>query len=246
MNKENYAMNPIEKIAVIGAMDIEIAYLVSQLENKTETELFGYTFYSGMLCGRQVTILKCGVGKVNAARGTQLVIDRFAPDAVLNTGIAGGLDPALQVGDAVVAGGLVQHDFNVTAFGHARGYLCTGVDHDMPTVFTPDPALSAVLRQAAVGVLGEKAVMDGIIATGDMFVAGADTRRKIRETFHAAAAEMESAAIAQTAAYAGVPFAILRVISDRADGSATETYDQFERKAAKCSASIIEEFLRQL
>lgn len=235
-----------QNIAVIGAMDIEIAYLVSQLENKTESEQFGYTFYSGMLCGRQVTILKCGIGKVNAARGTQLVIDRFAPDAVLNTGIAGGIDPALQVGDAVVATGLVQHDFNAKAFGYARGYLCTGVEPDKPTVFPTDDGLSAVLRRAAVSVLGEQSVLDGVIATGDMFVAGANTRRKIRETFHAAAAEMESAAIAQTAFYAGVPFAILRVISDRADGGATETYDQFERKTAKRSASIIEEFLRQL
>lgn len=232
-------------IGVIGAMDSEIAHLVGRLENKSETGLYGYTFHTGTLHGRWVVIVKCGIGKVNAARGTQLLIDRYHPDAVVNTGIAGGLDPALQVGDAVIAAGLLQHDFDVTAFGHARGYLCTGIAHDKPTVFAPDPGLAAALRRAAENTLTGARVTEGLIATGDLFVADPATRRAIREEFGASAAEMEGAAIAQTASYAGVPFAVLRIVSDRADGSAAESFDRFEAETAQRSGAVIEAFLQE-
>lgn len=239
-------MNPEMKIGIIGAMDSEVAYLVDQIKNLVVTELYGYVFYSGTLSGRQVTVVKCGIGKVNAARGTQLLIDRFGPGAVLNTGIAGALDPALRIGDAVIATGLIQHDFDVTAFGHARGYLCTGVEHEKPTVFLPDKGLAQALTQAAKRILTDSDVTEGIIATGDLFVADAEMRRGIHDEFNAAATEMEGAAIAQVASYAGVPFAVLRVVSDNADGNAAGYSDQFEAETAKRSAAIIEEFLKQI
>ncbi len=236
-------MNTKSRIGIIGAMDSEIERLVSRLENKKETEVSGYAFHSGVLCGRPVIILKCGVGKVNAARGTQLLIDRFAPDAILNTGIAGAASPDLHVGDAVIASGLVQHDFDVTAFGYAPGYLCTGVDHDKPTVFQPDKDLSDMLTKEAGQILKEASVKEGIIATGDVFVADAQKRSYLCSQFNAVAVDMESAAIAQTASCAAMPFAVLRVISDNADGEAAEISDQFEADTAKRSAEIIMESL---
>jgi len=155
-------MNTNSKIGIIAAMDSEIEYLVNRLENKVETKISGYAFHSGMLCGKQVVILKSGIGKVNAARGTQLLIDRFSPDVILNTGIAGATSPDLHVGDAVIASGLVQHDFDVTAFGYAPGYLCTGADQDKPTVFLPDNNLSGTLSKAAGQILERAKVREGI------------------------------------------------------------------------------------
>jgi adenosylhomocysteine nucleosidase len=93
-------------IGVIGAMDSEVSYLVDRLEGRKTTDIYGYSFHSGSLYGKQVTVMKCGIGKVNAARGTQLLIARFSPDAIVNTGIAGALNPELNVGDAVIAQGL--------------------------------------------------------------------------------------------------------------------------------------------
>lgn len=233
-------------IGVIGAMDSEVQYLIDRIDCRKTTEIFGYSFHSGSLYGKRVTVVKCGIGKVNAARGTQLLIDRFSPDAIVNTGIAGALDPELKVGDAVIATGLVQHDFNVMAFGHARGYICTGDDHRKPTSFIPDEKLAGKLRQAAGQVLKGSSITEGVIATGDLFVADAKTRRGIRDEFSAVAAEMEGAAIAQTATYSGVPFAVLRVVSDNADGEASVSYDKFEAETAKRSAAVIEEFLKRL
>ena len=237
-------MNTKSRIGIIGAMDSEIEHLASRLENKTMTEAGGYAFHSGILCGKQVVILKSGVGKVNAARGTQLLIDRFSPDAILNTGIAGAASPDLHVGDAVIASGLVQHDFDVTAFGYAQGYLCTGADQDKPTVFMPDNTLTDRLTAAAGQILEKTKVKGSVIATGDAFVADVRKRKYIQSQFNAAAVEMESAAIAQTASCASVPFAVLRVISDNADGNAAEISDQFEADTARRSAEIIMECLK--
>ena len=230
-------------IGIIGAMDIEIEALVDALEDKEITELYGYKFYSGHMADKNIVILKCGVGKVNAARGTQLMIDRFAPDAILNTGIAGAIDPDLNIGDTVVATALVQHDFDVTAFGYAPGCICDRNNMDKPTAFAADPELVSELTIAAESVM-DGAVREGIIATGDRFVSSEELKRKIYEIFHAAATEMEGAAIAQTAAYAGVPFAVLRVMSDTADGKAPESYEQFELKAAGQSAEVTKAFIK--
>ena len=142
-------MNSKQPVGIIAAMDSELAGLVAALEQPRQHVLWGLTFYSGLLSGREAVLVKCGVGKVNAARTAQILIDRFEPCALLNSGIAGGIGPGLSVGDAVVADGLVQHDFDVTAFGHARGYLCTGGDSSSPTVFRPDAAVQSALRRAA-------------------------------------------------------------------------------------------------
>ena len=113
-------------IGIIGAMDSELETLLAAMTEKKQETLYGLTFTTGTLDGCAVVLVKAGIGKVNAARCTQLLIDRFSPSAIVNTGIAGGLAPGLSVGDVVVAAGVLQHDFDVTAFGHAKGYLCTG------------------------------------------------------------------------------------------------------------------------
>lgn len=230
-------------IAIIGAMESEVYRLTSLLENANTVPVYNLTFYTGTIKKRKVVIVKSGIGKVNAARCTQLLIDRFNPDAIVNTGIVGGIDPGLSVGDIVIGTGLLQHDFDVTAFGHAKGYLCTGDDHNSPTVFYADKSLSDALESTATSQFQEKRVGRGTIATGDLFVSDSEKKQELWETFKASAAEMEGAAIAQTASYAGVPFAVLRVISDQADGKAAQSFEVFEEETAKLSSAVIESLL---
>ena len=189
-------------------------------------------------------VVQCGIGKVNAARITQALIDRFDPCAVVNSGVAGGVGEGLRVGDIVIGAGLVQHDFDVTALGYAKGYLFEG-EKDRPTVFRSDPALIAALKSAAAGAAPDCGVREGVIASGDLFVAKAETKRELRERFGAVAAEMEGASVAQTAHYAGVPFVVLRVISDLADGTAPDSYDSFELETAARSAEVIRRFAKE-
>ena len=205
-------------------------------------------FASGYLCDVPVVVTKCGVGKVNAARCTQYLIDTYKVAAVINTGIGGGLAPGLKVGDAVIADGLVQHDFDVTAFGYAKGYLWTGKDKNKPTIFKPDEKVSKALVEAAKRIFEGTGteVRRGIVASGDLFVADGEAKKSIFEEFGASVAEMEGASIAHVASFANVPFAVLRVVSDTADGEAAASFDTFEKETAGRSASIIEEFLRSL
>ncbi|MBQ9535669.1 MAG: 5'-methylthioadenosine/adenosylhomocysteine nucleosidase [Clostridia bacterium] len=230
---------------VIGAMEVEIESLAAAMEDRREERVGDLLFYSGMLSGRRAVVVRSGIGKVNAARCTQALIDRYAPARIINTGIAGGLLPGLKVGDIVVAGGLVQHDFDVSAFGYAPGYMFSG-DRDKPTVYPADEALSALLHDTAAELAGAERVRRGTIASGDQFIAGSEAKSRIYESFGAAAAEMEGAAIAQVAFLAGVPFTVIRAISDLADGSASESYDAFERETAMTSAAILKEALRRL
>ena len=233
------------KLGIIGAMASETATLSALMQDKKEQEAAGLHFLTGTIEGHEVVLVRCGVGKVNAARCTQVLIDKFAPDAIINTGSAGGLAPELAVGDIVIGTHLLQHDFDVSAFGHARGYMCTGIEHEKPTLYNSDPGLVGRLQEAAAIVCPQRRLREDIIASGDVFVAGKAKKQDIRDTFQAAAAEMEGAAIAQAAAANGVPFVVIRAISDLADGTATESIDEFEQQTADISAAIIVEMLKR-
>lgn len=233
-----------EPIGIIGAMRCELSLLLAAMEQHEQAEFYGLSFHTGLLCGRQVVLVKAGIGKVNAARCTQLLIDHYHPAAIINTGIAGGLAPKLHLGDVVVADGLLQHDFDVTAFGYAKGYLCTGENNQRPTVFSTDRKISDTLTQAAQTVLRQEQIHRGLIATGDQFISTRAQKAALYDTFHAAAAEMEGGAIAQVAALSGVPFAVIRAISDLADGTAAGAYDVFEQQAANHSAATVQQTLR--
>lgn len=193
-----------------------------------------------------MVVVKSGIGKVNAARCTQIMIDNFHPDYIINSGIAGGIDASLSVGDIIIGEELVQHDFDVTAFGHAKGYLCTGERDDVPTVFHSDKKLVYLLESSAKEAGGSGKVRTGRIASGDIFVADRTLKESISHEFKAAAAEMEGAAIAQTAAYADIPFVVLRVISDQADGEAAESFETFEKQTAELSSAVIQNLINSL
>lgn len=233
-------------VGIIGAMDIEIARLTAALDGVREERVAGLLFYVGKLKQRTVIVVKSGIGKVNAARCTQLLIDHYDVHNIVNTGIAGGLDPTLSIGDIVIADGLVQHDFDLSAFGYARGYLATGVNKDRPTIFRPDETISKLLEESAAELMAVVKIKTGLIATGDQFISDRAKKETIRETFSAMAVEMESCAIAQVASQNNIPFAIIRAISDLADGTASESYEIFEEEAAELSAAILKHLLTKL
>ncbi len=233
-------------IGIIGAMDIEIQRLTASLDEVREERAADLLFFVGKLNQHPVVVVKSGIGKVNAARCTQLLIDRYRVDYIINTGIAGGLDPSLSVGDVVIATGLVQHDFDLTPFGYARGYLATGVNKDQATVFSPDETVTRLLEESAQELIETERIKKGIIATGDQFISLRERKKDLRNVFSASAAEMESCAIAQTAYANGVPFAIIRAISDLADGTAASSYETFEKEAAELSADILRHLLTKM
>ena len=230
-------------IGIIGAMNTEVETLISALTDKQETVVAGSHFFSGKLGSTDAVVVMCGIGKVAAAICAQALIDTFHPDVLINTGVAGGVADGLAQGDLVIATDAVQHDFDLSLFGYAKGYMPVwGKDKGSPSPFPADEALAEKLI-AAADALGYHAIR-GRVASGDIFVADADLKHTLATEFGAAVAEMEGAAIAQTAWQNGTPCAIVRAISDLADGSATLSFEEFEVIAAERSAKLLLEICK--
>lgn len=234
-------------IGIIGAMDSEVDNLIKRMADTAVTEYAGRRFVTGTLASKNVVVVQSGIGKVAAAITAQMLIDRFGVCALLNTGMAGGLNPRLAVKDLVIGMGALQHDFDLTAFGHVRGYIGGGGDDTKPTLFAADKTLAEKALAAAKQVLpeGNKSLL-GIIASGDIFVDDSALKASLRDDFGADAAEMEGAAIAQTAVANGVPFLILRTISDLAEHDASVSFDELERYAGQLAGDITTALLSTL
>ncbi len=233
-------------IGIIGAMDTEVRHLIARMDNPAETVIAGRHFFCGTLAGRDVVVVQSGIGKVSAALTAQILIDRFAVDCLINTGMAGGLDARLAVKDLVVGTGAVQHDFDLTAFGHARGYI-TGDDDSRATVFPAADTLVTAALDAAAAVLpaGSKAIT-GLVASGDIFVDDSALKRRIIDDFGAAVTEMEGGAIAQAAHDNGVPFLILRTVSDLAEHQANVSFTELEQYVGELAENITVALLEKL
>lgn len=227
-------MGITERIGMIGALPEEIKGLRAQMQIEAEETVSGVCFTKGLLCGRQVVVCVCGVGKVNAALAAEAMLLRYGVTALINTGVAGGLAPGLCVGDVVIAESVVQHDMNTIAFGDPQGLL-PGLDR---VHLEADPALRAALLDAAKKE-GCNA-RAGVIASGDLFVAKEKTKAGLRAAFGADACEMEGAAVGLVAHANGVPFAVLRCISDGGDHM---EYNRFVQLAADISTRITLRFL---
>lgn len=236
----------MKKIGIIGAMDSEVKHLIACMKDPVEQTIAGRTFVSGQLADCPVVVVQSGIGKVAAAITAQILIDRFDVKALINTGMAGGLDSRLCVKDLVIGTAAVQHDFDLTAFGHARGYI-SGENDAEATAFLADEKLVSLALDAAPEVLpAENKAIKGIVASGDIFVDDSALKQDIIAHFGAAAAEMEGAAIAQTAADNGVPFLILRIISDLAEHQAHVSFDELERYAGQLAENITVALLARL
>jgi len=225
-------------IGIIGAMAPEMALLEAALQEKQERTAAGMTFRTGTLSGRDVVILQCGVGKVNAAVGAALLIEWFHPTAVLNTGSAGGLLPNQTFGDTVVSTAVVHHDVDVTAFGYVVGQV-----PGLPPTFPSDPALVALAVRCLEGV----AHTTGVIGSGDVFVHDAEVIARIRRRFpELCAVEMEAAAIAQVCHLTSTPFVVVRALSDIAGKESPMKFDEFLPLASKNSSRLVLDMLKNL
>lgn len=230
---------------IIGAMDLEVDTLVKDLQDKKEEKKFGLTFFLGKLKKYEVVIVKCGVGKVNAGRTTQVLISEYSPKYIINTGIGGGLYNQLKIGDIVISTDLIQHDFDVTFLGYAKGYMCTGENNKEPTKYLADKELSEKIKKVLVKVGGNRTVFSGRVLTGDAFIASKEKREELIKDFDGYCCEMEGAAIAQVASLNKVPFTVIRVISDLPSGKGPEDYNSFESEAAKLSSLALETFVEE-
>ena len=229
------------KLGIIGAMDVEVATLKESMENLTVTRKAGMEFYDGILEGLPAVVVQCGVGKVNAAMCVQVLCDCFGVTHLVNTGIAGSLCADLDIGDMVVSRDAMYHDMDATNFGYPMGKV-PGMD---VTAFPADESMMEFAFRAAEDVNPGHTRM-GRVASGDVFVAEKAVKERIIEITGALCTEMEGAAIAQTAYRNGVPFVILRAISDKADDSAEMDYPTFERIAAHRCAAVTRNLAKQL
>jgi adenosylhomocysteine nucleosidase len=199
----------------------------------------GMEFYKGRLEGRNVVVVRCGVGKVNAAMCVQVLADRFEVDGIINTGIAGSLRAEINIGDMVLSTDAVQHDVDATVFGYRPGQ----VPQMDVFAFEADERLRAAAKECCRNVNPDISVFEGRVLTGDQFIAGKDKKEWLEETFHGFCTEMEGAAIAQAAHLNQIPFLIVRAISDKADDSATMDYPEFERQAIIHSTRLTKELV---
>ncbi|MGV3488140.1 MAG: 5'-methylthioadenosine/S-adenosylhomocysteine nucleosidase [Tuberibacillus sp.] len=230
------------RIGIIGAMDEEVALLKQNMSQMKETEIAGTRFYEGKINEMAVVLLQSGIGKVNAAMGTALLIDRYQPDYVINTGSAGGFDPNLEVGDVVISTEVRHHDVDVTAFDYEYGQV-----PQLPAAFLPEPFLVEIAETAAKAGFGSARVEKGLIATGDSFLSDPERVSFIKGKFPSLkAGEMEAAAIAQVCHQFRVPFVIIRSLSDIAGKDANISFDQFLETAAKNSAEFILYMVKEL
>ncbi|MDO5456095.1 MAG: 5'-methylthioadenosine/adenosylhomocysteine nucleosidase [Eubacteriales bacterium] len=223
-----------KRFGIIGAMDEEIASLTEAMTEPHVRAIAGMDFYEGTLDGADVVIVKCGVGKVNAASCAQILIDVFEVDRIINTGVAGSLDARIDIGDIVVSTEAVQHDMDATPLGFARGEI----PYSDTSVFPADEAMRKRTVEAVGAVAPEIHVFEGRVCSGDQFIASHAQKEAIISDFGGMCCEMEGAAIAQVCHLNGTPFVIIRAISDKADDSEEMSYIEFEQAAAERCAAI--------
>ncbi len=221
-------------LGFIGAMDEEIVGITAELSDVSVLLKAGLTFTKGTYRDKHVVVVKAGIGKVNAAMCTQLLIDNFKVDAVINTGIAGSLKSKLNIGDIVLSTDAVEYDMDATAFGYPLGQI--------PQLKAFSFEASAQLRKLCQELASKKlngiSCLEGRILTGDRFVSSKSFKEMLIKTFDGSCCEMEGAAIAHVCSLNNVPFLIIRAISDSADDSASMNYNEFEKLAANNSIAL--------
>ena len=224
-------------IGVIGAMHIEVETIKSLMKNKSAEKIGGVEFVKGTLHGREIVIAVCGIGKVAAAMCTQIMILKYSPECIINTGVGGSLSTSLAIGDIAVAESLVQHDMDTSPLGDPVG-LISGLNMvNIPA----DKRVGEVLLKG-IEALDNVKGMTGVIASGDQFIASDERKKFITDNFGAIVCEMEGASIAQVCFSNGVPFGVVRAVSDCADGSSHMDYGEFLPVAAANAAKLIEYF----
>jgi adenosylhomocysteine nucleosidase len=226
-------------IGLIGAMDEEVAVIKAWMTEIREESIAGCDFFIGRFEGKDVVLLKSGIGKVNAAVSTTLLLSKFHPDYVINIGSAGGYDPELNVGDVVISDQVVHHDVDVTAFGYTMGQV-----PNMPATYIAEQYLVDKAKMAVAAVTQVQAKV-GLIGTGDSFMNDPVRVENVRATFPSlVAVEMEAAAVAQVCFKFGTPFVVVRSLSDIAGKESSQSFEEYLKVAAENSSLMIQEMLK--
>ena len=232
----------MKKIGIIGAMEVEIASLKSAMKVSRMLKKAQMEFLEGELEGCQAVVVRSGIGKVNAAVCTQILVDEFGVDGVINTGIAGSLKAEINIGDIVLSTDVLHHDMDATGFGYPLGQI-----PQMDAFsFQADEQMRKLAKEVCEEVNPEIRVFEGRVVSGDQFISSREVKDKIKENFDGCCTEMEGAAIAQTAYLNQIPFVIIRAISDKADDSATMDYPTFEKQAVEHSVRLTRGFLNRI
>lgn len=228
-------------IGIIGAMDEEVALLKEAMSNVDITSKASMDFYKGQVKGKDVVVVRSGIGKVNAGICAQILADNYNVDIIINTGIAGSLNADIDIGDIVLSTDALQHDVDATAFGYDKGQIPR-----METLsFDADERLIDIAEKCCRKECPELKVFKGRVVSGDQFIADKDVKNRITKDFSGYCTEMEGAAIAQAAYLNNIPFLILRAISDKADDSAEVDYPTFEKQAITNSVRILKEMIAE-
>lgn len=229
------------KVAIIGAMEEEVELLRASIESLHTKTIAHCEFFEGTIGNHEVILVKSGIGKVNAAMATTLLLESYKPDVVLNTGSAGGFQQSMEVGTVVISDEVKHHDVNVTVFGYEYGQV-----PGLPAAYTADRKLIDLAKEA-VNEIGEHASATGLIASSDSFMNDEEHVKRVKELFPTMiAAEMEAAAVAQVCHQFDVPFVVIRALSDIAGKEASLSFEEFLPVAARHSTEIVLRVLSKL
>ena len=233
---------PKEVIGIIGAMDVEVNTLKKAANITDTTKIAEMEFCEGTLGEKNVVIVKCGMGKVNAGICAHTLITDFACTKIINTGVAGSLDNQIDIGDIVVSVDAVQHDFTVEAIGFQKGEIpYTGL-----YAFPADKTLRAAAVKAVQKSAPDVHVFEGRVCSGDQFISTKEQRDTIIQNFGGLCCEMEGAAVAQSCYLNSTPYVVIRAISDKPDETQIVEYQEFEAAAAAHCAKIVQYMVEHL
>lgn len=222
-------------LGIIGAMEVEVKELREMMENPQAQTVAGMTFYQGTIKGKEVVVVRSGIGKVNAGICSQILVDRYNVEGIINTGIAGSLRNEINIGDIVLATTAVQHDMDATNFGYPLGEIPQMGIKEFPA----DEKLRELAMECSKKANPDIEVFCGRVASGDQFISSKEKKNWIQSNFDAYCTEMEGAAIAQAAYLNNIPYLIVRAISDKADDSASMDYSEFEARAVENSVRLM-------
>jgi len=232
----------LHNIGIIGAMEEEIALLQQKSNIISEEQIIDLTFYKGTLHNKNMILVKSGIGKVNAALCTQILIDRFHVDCVINVGVAGAVYKQLSIGDIVISEDAVQHDMDTSVFGDPIGII----PRMKESYFKADKTLIDLAKKCSTTLTSKARIFTGRIASGDQFISTPQGKQKIWQTVQGYCAEMEGAAIAHACYVNHIPFVIIRSISDDAEDKSHIAYEQFVKIAAENSSELLEKMFENM
>lgn len=232
----------MSKIGIIGAMEIEVETLRSQMNISCTTKKANMEFFEGTLGAADVVVVKSGIGKVNAAICVQILADVFHVTHIINTGVAGSLNAALDIGDFLISKDVIHHDVDATIFGYPLGEVPQLGVREFPA----DETMVQLAKETCAEVIPDKQAIIGRVVSGDQFISSKDVKERLIANFQGDCTEMEGASIAHASYLNNIPFVVVRAISDKADDSADMDYPTFEKQAAHDCARLIKEFVQKL